>query len=144
MFVWAVFLCSATDFYPVLKELIWDFYPSLDLFWGFWFMRRGWIDRDTEWSQHFQQPHWSPKDKFPRELDTALSPALNTETNIECDIKFFTASVFPLIVRTPFQTDLNFHLISNLLCCSFRTFLANSWGFCLILFLLFRMKQALL
>lgn len=53
-----------------------------------------------------------------------------------------TACILLIMVRTWFQTDLNFHLISNLVCSSFETFLPNSWGFSLILFLI-RMKQAL-
>lgn len=139
VFAWAAFLCSATDFYPILKELIWDFCPSQDLSetGGIWFIRRGQADGLME-TLHgpstFSSYTEVLRTRSPKSWMLLLSLPWTLKQNVGCDIKFCTASIFPLIVRTPFWTDLNFHLISNPLCCSFRTFLTNSWGFCLILF----------
>lgn len=60
VFAWVAFLCSATDFFPILEELIWNFCPTLDLpeTGGIWFRGEDrQMDRDAIWSQHFQQPH---------------------------------------------------------------------------------------
>lgn len=114
VFAWVAFLCSATDFYPILKKLIWDFCPSLDLSetGGIWFMRRGQAGVLTErlhgpstFSNHTKVLRTSSE-----ELDTAPSPALNTETKHWMWYKILHCLCFPSDCEDPISNWPQFSL----------------------------------